>query len=100
MPTKKDDNATELSIWRASHFAELEATLTAFKRVRDDPETKAKDVIEAGKGIGRLLAAMSPDKVAVTASEEKDSAGDAKRNIPTLPPALKKRLKAILKNAD
>jgi len=53
---------TELAAWRQSHFAELEATLIVLKGIRDDPEAKDKDVIEASKGIGRLLAALSPAK--------------------------------------
>jgi hypothetical protein len=95
MPKKKEDG---LSAWRAGHFAELEATLSVLKSIRDDPEAKDKDRTEACKGIGRLLSAMSPEKVAVTASEEKDSASVSRRNIPTLSPALKARLSAVLTN--
>ena len=96
---KKEDNAGELREWRASHFSELEATLTVLKGIRDDPDAKAKDVIEAAKGIGRLLAALSPEKIAGTASEEKDSTSISRRNIPKLSPALKARLSAVLNNA-
>ena len=96
MGKKKDDGLTE---WRASHFAELESTLSVLKSIRDNPEAKDKDRTEACKGIGRLLSAMSPEKVAVTASEEKDSASVSRRNIPELSPALKARLASVLSNA-
>ena len=99
MKKKADDHATGLSEWRAGHFAELEATLAVFKSIRDNPEAKDKDRIEAGKGVGRLLAALSPEKMAVTASEEKDSASVSRRNVPELSPALKARLKAVLDHA-
>ena len=117
MPKKKqDDGSTELSAWRKSHFDELETTLKVLKSIRDSealvpvkcPKCKAmielaivsaKDKIEASKGIGRLLSAMSPDKIAVTASEEKDSASVSRRNIPTLSPALKARLASVLTHA-
>jgi chaperonin cofactor prefoldin len=91
----KDESQKELTAWRASHFAELEATLRVFKEVRDDPEASNKDRIEAGKSIGRLLSAMAPEKVSSATTEEKDSTAVTIRNIPTLPPALRKRLKAI-----
>lgn len=95
MTETKDANAKELSSWRANHFDELERTLTVLKEIRDDPEASNKDRIEAGKSIGRLLSAMAPEKVSAVTSEEKDSAAVTRKNIPTLPPALKKRLKAI-----
>jgi hypothetical protein len=97
MPKKKDELG--LTEWRLTHFAELEATLSVLKSIRDNPEAKDKDRTEACKGIGRLLSAMSPEKVAVTASEEKDSASVSRRNIPTLSPALKARLASVLNNA-
>jgi len=96
---KSDDNAGELRKWRASHFAELESTLNVLKSIRDDPDASNKDRVEASKSIGRLLAVMSPDKVAVTASEEKDSASVSRRNVPTLSPALKARLASVLTHA-
>jgi CO dehydrogenase/acetyl-CoA synthase delta subunit len=97
MPKKKEDPG--LTEWRRSHFSELEATLNVFKSIRDDPEAKDKDRIEAAKGVGRLLSAMSPEKIAVTASEEKNSASVSRRNIPTLSPALKAKLASVLNNA-
>jgi hypothetical protein len=96
MPKKKDDGLTE---WRQSHFAELEATLSVLKSIRDNTGAKDKDRTEACKGIGRLLSAMSPEKVAVTASEEKDSASVSRRNVPTLSPALKAKLASVLNHA-
>ena len=53
---------TELAAWRQSHFAELEATLSVLKSIRDDPKADYKSRIEASKSIGRLLSAMSPAK--------------------------------------
>lgn len=116
MPKKKDDNSGELRAWRASHFDELEKTLAVLVSIRDSaalvpvrcPKCKAmielaivsaKDKIEAGKGIARLLSGLSPEKVAVTASEEKDSASVSRRNIPELSPALKAKLASVLNNA-
>lgn len=61
----------ELSVWRASHFKELEATLAVLKSIRDDPEASNKDRIEASKSIGRLLSAMSPAKAGATKPETK-----------------------------
>jgi hypothetical protein len=96
---KKKQDDPGLTSWRASHFPELEATLNVLVSIRDNPKAKDKDRIEASKGVGRLLSAMSPEKVAVTASEEKDSASVSRRNIPELSPALKARLSAVLTNA-
>ena len=96
---KTDDNAGELRKWRASHFAELEATLIVLRSIRDDPEASNKDRVEASKSLGRLLAVMSPDKVTALASDEKDSASVSRRNIPTLPPALRAKLDSVLNNA-
>jgi hypothetical protein len=93
---KKKQDDPGLTSWRASHFSELEATLIVLKGIRDDPDASNKDRIESSKSIGRLLSALSPEKVAVTASEEKDSASVSRRNIPTLSPALKARLKNVL----
>jgi hypothetical protein len=97
MAKKKEDG---LTAWRASHFAELEATLKVLVSIRDDPEAKDKDRIEASKGVGRLLSALSPEKVAVTASDEKDSASVSRRNKPELSPALRARLNSLLTNAS
>jgi len=97
--TKKKQDDPGLTEWRASHFSELDATLSVLVSIRDNPEAKDKDRIEASKGVGRLLSAMSPEKVAVTASEEKDSASVSRRNIPTLSPALRARLDSVLNNA-
>ena len=94
--SSKEENAAELSAWRASHFAELEATLGVLKTIRDDPGASNKDRIEAAKSVGRLLSAMAPEKVSSVSSEEKDQAAVVRKNIPTLTPALKKRLKAVL----
>jgi hypothetical protein len=90
----------ELAAWRQSHFAELEATLLVLKSIRDNTEAKDKDRTEACKGIGRLLSAMSPEKVAVMASDEKDSASISRRNRPDLSPELKARLKALTNATD
>ena len=114
--SKKKQEDGELRAWRASHFDELEATLNVLRSIRDASEVvdvkcpackkvvkmsfvTAKDKIEASKGIGRLLSAMSPDKIAVTASEEKNSASVSRRNIPTLSPALKAKLASVLNHA-
>jgi hypothetical protein len=99
MPKKKaDDHSVELSAWRKSHWDELDATLGVLKGIRDDPEASNKDRVEASKSIGRLLAVMSPERVAATA-EEKDSAKVSARKKPELSPALKARLASILNNA-
>jgi hypothetical protein len=97
--TKKKPEDPGLTAWRQSHFSELEATLTVLKGIRDDPDASNKDRIESSKSIGRLLSALSPEKVAVTASEEKDSASVSRRNVPTLSPALKAKLASVLNNA-
>ena len=91
------DHTSELTAWRKSHWDELEATLKVFKSIRDDPEATNKDRIEAAKGVGRLLAVLSPEKVSAN-SEEKDSAGTSRRKIPELSPALKARLASVLNN--
>lgn len=69
----------ELSVWRASHFDEIEKTLSVLKKIRDGeyaddrqcPHCKGiitwrrgtqKDIIEACKGILRSLDAVSPAK--------------------------------------
>lgn len=62
---------TELAAWRQSHFAELEATLSVLRGIRDDPEASNKDRIEASKSIGRLLSAMSPAKASAKTADKK-----------------------------
>ncbi|MBV6343481.1 hypothetical protein [Candidatus Magnetobacterium casense] len=100
MPKKKsEDHSSDLSAWRKSHWGELDATLSVLKGIRDDPDASNKDRVEASKSIGRLLAVMSPEKVAV-AAEEKDSASVSRRNKPELPPALKAKLASVLGNAS
>jgi len=96
---KTDDNAGELRKWRASHFGELEETLKVLKSIRDDATATNKDRVESAKALGRLLAVMSPEKVTTLASDEKDSASVSRRNIPTLPPALRAKLDSVLNNA-
>ena len=90
------DHAEELKRWRESHLGELETTLLVFREIRDNPKALNKDRLEAGKSIGRLLAAMAPERVSSVSSEEKDSVGAALRKKPELSPALKRRLKAIV----
>lgn len=86
----------ELRAWRDSHFEELESTLQVLKAIRDDPEASNKDRIEASKSLGRLLAAMAPEKVSQEKSEEKDAGDVVMKGVPTLPPHLRRKLRKVL----
>ena len=77
---KADGKAAALASWRAKHFSQLELSLQAAIQIRDDPGTRAKERIEAIKTIGRLLDAMSPEKVVPTKTP---STNGKKENRPT-----------------
>jgi len=65
--------STILSEWREKNMIELNACLDVAKAVRDDPGATARDRIEAVKTIGRLLSALTPDRVPPKKPVKKDA---------------------------
>lgn len=60
MPTRIEKDEA-ISAWRKAHIDELDKTLVVMKGIRDDPEAKDKDRIDAGLAIARLLGAVASD---------------------------------------
>ena len=58
--TKKDKEA--IGAWRERHFKQLEETLNVAISIRDNDKANAKDRIEAGKLIARMLHALQPER--------------------------------------
>ena len=58
----------KLDEFRIKHFCELESNIEIAKQIRDNPETSAKDRMEAIKYIGRNLSALAPDRVSDTSN--------------------------------
>ena len=56
---KRDDLVQK---WRADHRDELDRTLAVLIGIRDDPDQKAKDRIDAGRSIARMLGGMAPEQ--------------------------------------
>jgi hypothetical protein len=48
--------------WRADHKDELDKTLNVLIGIRDDINQKAKDRIDAGRSIARMLGSMTPER--------------------------------------
>ena len=63
MTVNPDERNAELQAWRARHFGELDKTLEILKTIRDNPDSKDKDRVDAAKSIARILDAMSPEKI-------------------------------------
>jgi hypothetical protein len=53
---------TLVAQWRADHKDELDKTLNVLIGIRDDIEQKAKDRIDAGRSIARMLGSMTPER--------------------------------------
>lgn len=49
--------------WRKEHRDELDRTLAVLISIRDDPDEKSKDRVDASKAIARMLGGLAPDKV-------------------------------------
>lgn len=60
MPSRIEKDEA-ISTWRKAHVDELDKTLGVMKSIRDDPEAKDKDKIDAGLAIARLLGAVASD---------------------------------------
>ena len=52
-----------LAEWRRKHFKEMNANLKINVQIRDDPDEKAKDRIDASKTIARMLGTLAPEKI-------------------------------------
>jgi len=48
--------------WRLEHKDELNKTLEVLIGIRDNLDEKAKDRIDAGRSIARMLGALAPEK--------------------------------------
>lgn len=90
----KQDKAYKemLAEWRRKHFSEMEENIKINIEIRDNPEEKAKDRIDASKTISRMLGTLAPEKI-----EKKDA--PIKKESPFTTAETKKlnaRLKATL----
>lgn len=56
---KRDDVVQK---WRSDNKDELDRTLAVMVGIRDDPDQKAKDRIDAGRSIARMLGGMAPEQ--------------------------------------
>ena len=54
-------SSVNVSTWRGKNADELDKCLEVLKTIRDDPEAKDKDKIDATIAIGRLLGAVMAD---------------------------------------
>jgi len=52
-----------LAEWRRKHFKEMDRNLEINIQIRDDPNEKAKDRIDASKTISRMLGTLAPEKI-------------------------------------
>ena len=52
-----------LAEWRKKHFKEMDRNLEINIQIRDDPNEKAKDRIDASKTISRMLGTLAPEKI-------------------------------------
>lgn len=61
----KQDKAYKerLAEWRQKHFKEMERNMQINIQIRDDPNEKAKDRIDASKTIARMLGTLAPEKI-------------------------------------
>jgi hypothetical protein len=73
--------------WRADHKDELDKTLNVLIGIRDDIEQKAKDRIDAGRSIARMLGSMAPER------EEDKKAAPVK---PSIKSAVEEGLEQLL----
>jgi len=60
-----------LAEWRRRHFKEMDINLKINKEIRDNPEEKAKDRIDASKTIARMLGTLAPEKIEKKEAEKK-----------------------------
>lgn len=60
-----------LAEWRRKHFKEMDINLKINKEIRDNPEEKAKDRIDASKTIARMLGTLAPEKIEKKETEKK-----------------------------
>ena len=58
--------------WRNDHKDELNRTLEVLIGIRDNPEEKSRDRIDAGRSIARMLGALAP---------EREAAGTKKKEV-------------------
>jgi hypothetical protein len=56
---KRDDVVQK---WRSDNKDELDRTLAVMVGIRDDPDQKAKDRIDAGRSIARMLGGLAPER--------------------------------------
>lgn len=81
-----------LAEWRKKHFKQMDRNLEINIQIRDDPNEKAKDRIDASKTISRMLGTLAPEKIekkeAPIKKESPFTAADTKK--------LNARLKATL----
>jgi len=59
---KKKAHKEALDEFRQKHLKELEKTIQVFISIRDNEAEQARNRIEAGKSVARMLAALQPDR--------------------------------------
>ena len=69
----KSTKSQAIQDFREEHLGELKKSMAAAIKIRDDPDSTARDKNEAIKIIARLLGALTPEKVdSPKAAEAKD----------------------------
>jgi len=82
---KKEDMVQS---WRVSHKDELDKTLDVLIKIRDDESQAAKNRIDAGRAIARMLGALAPEKETEAKAKE--------RSAPKLKDELEQGLEEVL----
>lgn len=60
--TKTRAHKDALDEFRRKHIKELEQTIQVFISIRDNEDEQARNRIEAGKAVARMLSALQPDR--------------------------------------
>lgn len=84
--TKKNPTLTK---FREKYMGELEACIQVAISIRDNPESKDKDRVDAIKTVSRLLGALAPEKVTqkaetVTPRKERELSKEEKEELKRL----------------
>lgn len=62
MTVKTKVHKEALDEFRRKHIDELEKTIQVFVEIRDNEDEQARNRIEAGKAVARMLSALQPDR--------------------------------------
>lgn len=88
-----------LQDWRREHWKTIaEANRTILEGIRDNPEAKDRDKIEAAKALARLADCLSPEKVANTRNQVGGTTEAP--GVVALTEAEERKLQAVLNDID